>query len=323
MMQNYEVRAFAHTAELNMEKPKSYHDYQGDYRITGQSLSKDGKHVTLKFNPNNDGERSEFGTLHKFGDCESLSDFEYSLNQWAASEELNRNDIDVCRIDFAVNFLKHETADHWCKLSDATTIAFCYTHNVKPKDQYWGHAITTMDEKNLKATWGRYEIERYNKKLQDSRNQAIWRLELRYGIDYSRNHRKAETPAQMLDKLRSEVLKLKSREAFDRMIEGQNACLYHDFVMKYGRNAKTHTMNMYVSENSERIFSTEQLRELYRLFGCQSNLNDVVKNYCKRYDYSDFITYNEYATFIQQIADAITDWVENEARWGDVYCLPA
>lgn len=316
---DYQINSFVHTAELSIEKPNmGIHNFMIDKRIKSYSISKDERRIILQYNPNSDTDFDGI-TYWKSGDCDSLSDFELSLCDWAYGEGLNREEVDVRRIDFAINFIHMLTAEHYHRLSQALIHGFISAKHIKPKEQYWGYSVSTMQEKNLKAKWRRIEFELYYKQIQDPLNQAIWRLELRYGVDWQRNKRKAETPLQMLEKLKAEVLTLKNEQVFQTFTHEQNICLLADFKKKYGDKVKPSTINLYVSENRLRFFSTEQLQEFFFMLSFDSK--HAVRNYRTRHKGHDFITCEEYCNFVQLIVDIITDWIENEARWGDKYSI--
>lgn len=148
------------------------------------SRTKDGQYqLNIRFNPNNHHQVSrETGAVLYWGRCKSYPDYLKMQESMADHIGIPVEDFDTIRVDFTIDHMDEQTAGRFKKLCDLLIACFTVRHNIGRKHQYRGTTILTQEEKNTKAHHGQYEIEVYNKGIQQESNGALWRLEVRHGV---------------------------------------------------------------------------------------------------------------------------------------------
>lgn len=274
-----------------------------------------GRPATMHFNPNNEKMVSPYsGNMISRGNCRSMADFENLLSAWASNANYDRDDAEVRRVDFALDCFSEDDAPIFRKLCDLVIIAFCVRHGIEEKHQYLGETITTGKPKNCKADWGQLTIERYNKSIQQSGNGAIWRMELRYIKDKRRKRQKRQqTLRDMLEALADELRGIPAfyEEAQERL----NDALYSRYQSIQRGTRDKIKINQFLYQNSERVFSCEQIRGFYSKIGVQGKkLKNAVKNYNSRHDHL-YISKAQFTEFVEWIVSELEKWIKNDPFW--------
>lgn len=128
--------------------------------------------------------------------------------QWARQEAISEDAVQHIRVDFTVDCCEDgEQGERFRKSCDLLIACFKAKHAVKEKADYYGQTQMTMKPKNNKAKYGAFELERYNKGIQQESEEALWRFEIRH-MENKNRRRKLYDPAERLKIMQEELLSL-------------------------------------------------------------------------------------------------------------------
>ena len=334
MMQNFEKHGqahsfdtrrdgFVHTAEIkvrwrqgiDLEAPrgnkKSITEWHG-------SANKDGNTATFRFNPNNERVCSPCsGNMVKLGNCLSLADFESVLTATANRAGFARDDLDIMRVDFAVDhYGEGEEADRFQKLCDLLIAAFIVKHDIQPKHQHWSETIITRAPKSNKATWESVTIERYNKAIQQPEHGALWRFELRYSRD--KKHPDKEQPTEVKKMLEALIEELNSLPKFYTAAQKQmNEALLAQYDRLCAESRDDIRVYQFLHQNNDRIFSRAQVRQFFAGLGLEKGKCEEKANSFSSRKRHLYISKQQFESFTEYLAFSIKRWYTNDPCFDD------
>ena len=274
--------------------------------------------ATMRFNPNKETIVSPFsGNVVSKGNCRSLAEFEDILSNWACSAGYDRSDVDVTRVDFAMDCYDEREAALFRKLCDLMIVAFIVRHGIEDKHQYWGETTVSMRPKNNKAVWGQIAMERYNKALQQMSHGAIWRTELRYEKDLKHPEREQpESVREMLEALQEELRSLPAH--YEEAQERVNEAMYARYCDLQDGSKDSLKVNQFLYMNSDRVFSRSQIVGFYNLIGAGDGkrCRKRADNYSARYAHL-YITRKRFEAFIEWVIGQLEKYLTNEVLFTD------
>lgn len=312
---------FVHTAEarvhwrpgIDIERSRS-----DRRRVTEWSsgINESDKPAVFRFNPNNERIRSPFsGDMVKLGNCRSLADFESVLTKCANEAGFEREDIEIMRTDFAIDYYDGEGADYFQKLCDLMIAAFVVRHDVGEKHQHWSETIITRAPKSNKATWGQITLERYNKAIQQPEHGALWRLEMRYKRDDK--HPEREQLSSVEDMLEAITEELRGLPAYYEAAQKEmNSALLTKLDRLQIGSTDILKVNQYLYQNNDRIFSRAQVRQFFERLGAGEKSKDCANRYSRRYEHL-YISKGQFEQFIEYLLSEVQKWVNNDPSFFD------
>lgn len=173
--------------------------------------------------------------------------------------ELSSHELSLSRVDFRFDFFDDNTFDKLWKLNSVFIALFsqCY----KVKNRYASTDIQTCERLTLRAETQYFQIEYYNKRLQEPSGNVNARLELR-----SLKLRKNTDELKEFERWKERLLKILDKEAYKALQEEKNNLLYKLWQRE---KAKYKNMNVYefLSKYIDHIYTQEQLSDFFRRLG--------------------------------------------------------
>jgi len=307
---------FVHTAEINVRWRQGIdlETLRGNKQSITKwhgSANKDGNTATFRFNPNNERVCSPYsGNMVKLGNCPSLADFENVLTATANRAGFARDDLDIMRVDFAVDHYGEEGADYFRKLCDLLIAAFIVKHDIPPKDQHWSETTITREPKSNKATWGAFTFERYNKAIQQPEHGATWRFELRYSRD--KKHPDKEQPTEVKEMLEALIEELNSLPKFYTAAQKQmNEALLAQYDRLRSESRDDIRVYQFLQMSNDRIFSRAQVRQFFVGLGLdKSECQDKANTFSRKKGHL-YISKQQFESFTECLAFSMKTWYEN------------
>ena len=259
----------------------------------------------MRFNPNKNILRAQHGEESTpCEECICLIQFEKYLHTCLIEEGV-LSVSQMARLDFKIDYSNSQALDSWVKICDLLIGAFIVKHHVSEKNQYRCTTVIEGRHKSTKATWGRYELENYNKAIQQERNGNQYRFEIRC---LDTNNKSVVAVLRGLQK------ELKSLEHYYKTALSEwNMVLYKRWIDKQAHTQDAIRLNEFIRWNDNQIFSRNQMRDLYALAYNGTPPKRGVDNYCRNNEHL-FISETQFLEHIKQICKAIDIYIS-----GDVY----
>lgn len=261
----------------------------------------------VAFNPNKHRCISrETGQWLYWGMCTTLADLEIAVAHWARREHIPRDKVVISRIDFAINQNDPSEAARWKKRCDLLIACFNVMHDVGDKQQYYGSTQTTLRAKNNRTQSGIMQLEVYNKAIQQEKNGAIWRFEIRCDTSAARSAKRLKTPQELFQRMLCELAVLP--DYYDATLSRMNENLLH--VYQSGNHLQRNT---FIKSHQDRFFSRGQVEDFCELSGAK-HPKKAAKNYLDRYEHL-CLTKSELQQFVWELYRSIEMCLKNEACW--------
>lgn len=316
---NLVSNGFIHTAELRIkwregiDVEKNLNDTFHPKRIHNWQAGVNGlaKAASMVFNPNHEGmflRQSERWSPD--GICYSLAKFRNILKQWASEKGFTQNDINISRVDFAIDSTDPQEAATFKKAADLLITAFVVKHNISMKNQYYTTDIIRRSPKAICATCKPFEITCYNKQIQLSKANAIWRLELRYFRDFRHNINQ-ENVQNMLLGINNEINSLK--EYYSQTLDVLNAELFGEYMILQKKCKGKAKITQFIAQNADRFFTRNQIELFYTMMGRSEKSARIAAN-----NFSDefahlYIKKPLYEDFIDMVKMQIQQYIQKDA----------
>lgn len=204
----------------------------------------------------------------------SYSDFIKAMNQMVF--EMGLSEYRYSRIDFNVDSYKN-TYDELLKLNKCFLLLF-----LKDSDTncYQSTHPLTLTKLTTRIQRPYFQIENYNKAVQEPDGNVLNRLEIRSLKLKMEN----ENIIPNLIKLWQKRFK-KALDKYDGLQIISNDCLYREWI----KCKEKYTIIEFVKKHDDQIFTRNQLTELYDLLG-HPNPSSGASSYCKRFKPAFFTT---------------------------------
>lgn len=198
---------------------------------------------------------------HKLGDCNTLADFNASMEYWAKKTNVPMKCAHIVRVDFAFDIgcegLTEAQNAEQISVFRAIVAAFALKHGAYEKNQYEGKTIYTGRWKNIKALHGTLSIEAYDRRIKDPDSPVALRLEIRYGEKMSNRTSPSNTPtvSKILQIFEAEFYSLRS------MLQRVEKAYNNALIDKWGETLSGRHLD-FVRANEFYIFTRRQLSAL-------------------------------------------------------------
>lgn len=319
-----------HTLEMHIRKreginlEQTFVDKKPPKRVARSYWDSNQRGLSIQINPNNEGKiSSESGKWLTYGNCPSTEQLEHILQKWAAHKGLKRDDLQIRRTDFAIDCKNEKNAAQFKKLADLLITALVIKHDVNRKNQFICSDILTRKAKSIsaKAVPSPYEFICYDKRNQSPRNDAIWRLELRYKADlrYKGSHAKCSI-LNMLNSLSKEVASL--ADYYEKTLSVLNLQLYHEYMTLQDNCTEQLSPYQFLVQNTERVFCRMQVENFFALLGKDGKqANNCAKYFSDHYCHF-YVSKNGFKLLIKEIRNHIKNYITSDAVFAnyDVNC---
>ena len=187
------------------------------------------------------------------------SEYTRAFNNMECDLKLTSHELSLSRVDFRFDFFDDNTFDKLWKLNMVLIALLSQKYNVK--NRYASTDIKTIERLTLRAETQYFQIEYYNKCVQEPSGNVNARLELR-----SLKLRKNTNELKEFERWKERLLKILDKEVYKVLQEEKNNLLYKLWQME---KAKYKNMNVYefLSKHIDHICTQEQLSDFFRRLG--------------------------------------------------------
>lgn len=272
--------------------------------ISVWSVINNGQQAKFQFNPN--------CTRNKLTYCDSLEEFNETLDSWAASAGFEPDDVHFKRADFALDCMTEQNEDMFVKLASLVCFAFFAKHKPRATDKKRFEIADELDFTGYLARKAGFpvQLDLYDKSKQNLPSGVLWRFEVRY-IETARNKHKRDDIKAMLEAVVDELNDLKNY--FDQAQMRLSYYLAKRFKSLQQGSKKPMSRNQFLYQYGDRVFSSAQIQEFYKLVLDEPEETNIAKcayNFADRYDHL-FVSRNEYVNFIDEAVLCIKSYIES------------
>lgn len=228
-------------------------------------------------------------------ECTSLEDFIRRFDYSMMLEGLTDKAI-ITRTDFKCDYCDKETVDLWVKSGNLLVGAFIVKHKVTPKNQYLCTTVNGGQHKSTHATWGKFDIENYNKAIQQESNGTSYRFEMRH------LQTRGLSVEQTLDEMQSELQGLAGY--YNESLEYWNSALCAEWTSIQKSNGTHVSPNAFVRCNEKRFFARRQLQSFFDVAYNGHVPTWAAKNYYQN-NRPLFISRVQYQEYINMLCQAL------------------
>lgn len=295
--------AHIHTIEEIVTNNEDIRKPINDKRISKDTLQGKGDKRLVVVNANRGTVYSvQSGRVLFMGECESAQEADLMVRDIFTRAGISYDLLTHQRVDFKFDLAYAENAQSWVKYCNLLIAAYTVMWKCKPKDLYCGQAGQYGEYKNNKAKHGAYELEIYNKEIEKRSSAVPFRLELRC------LNRNGQTTKQTLRNWQKSLNNAK--DYYTQATTLLNMRLEKIFREKQESASGIFSLNSFIHDHIDGIFSRNQLRSLYAALGAK-NPDGATKRYCDRFERNSrlFINKGEFETFIDELSAAIDTFI--------------
>lgn len=314
--------SFIHTIEMHIRKrdgidlDQQFVDKKPPLRITQAYWDSNRKGMSFRLNPNHEGKiSSQTANRLTYGNCPSSAQLELIMQHWALHNGFKRTDLNIKRVDFAIDCKTKGNAAIFKKLSELLITSLVVKHGTNRKDQYYCSDIIERRPKSIAAKAIPFEFTCYDKQTQSPRNETIMRLELRYKADLRYKGDHSNSIPSMLKNLSKEVASLANY--YEKTLFVLSLQLYNEFMELQNNCIEQLSPYQFLAQNTDRVFSRMQVENFFVLIG----KDEKQANNCTKY-FSDhfghfYVNKSSYKLLIKQIRKHIKNYITSNAVFAD------
>lgn len=234
-----------------------------------------------------------------YGECENLADYRQTLAVILQSAGIvNAHEI---RVDFKIDCRDIRDAGIWTQYGNLLIDCFIAKHGIGPKHQNYTTTAISGEHKSTSAETKTMGIIVNNKRVQQPKYGACYRLELHH----------LQTEGLTVEKaLRQWQKELKALKAYyHRACEMRNDALTDSFT----KEPEKVRLSQFLLTRRNRIYCREQVRELYQMVGkTRMEAITATRNYCNRIGkgYCLFVTRKDFCAYIDSICEQIDRFIQ-------------
>lgn len=279
------IDTFEVTSPTAKECPRKDFPYVRPTYI-GTIENKDRRYI---FNP----DKAVDGYIEKFSEYKDVRD--YMFNNFVLDEPY------ISRIDFRFDNLDDDYIAH--EKLNRLLLALIAVNN-RIRNIYDNTDFLTLAKKSNKIKCNAYEAEYYNKAIQEPNGFVSARLELR-NKDLSFNDLNGIEQyywSEWIDRIDNAVTSDNLHKTTDK-INSAIMDKFNDWKARKPYNC----VNAFIDKYDEHIYTRRQLRELFKMLGC-NNPNQQTKNYMRKPDRIELFSLDDLKSYSAKIFDCGNDF---------------